>query len=285
MRVLVTGSSGRVGRAIADALVEHGHDVIGLDRIAGPATDLIGSIDDAAFVRGAMVGIEAIVHTAALHAPHVGLLPDSAFRATNVDGTRCLLDAALDVGARHFVMTSSTSIYGHALVPGDRAVWVSEALSPQPRDIYDDTKLAAETLCREAASAGLPCTVLRMSRCFPEPLREMAIFRLHRGVDLRDVAEAHRLALESRPTGFACFNISAASPFVEADCPALLRDAAAVITDRLPAVAQAFALRGWALPQTIDRIYAINHAVDALGYRPRFGIDALLAESAATSLR
>ncbi len=281
MRVLVTGSSGRVGSAIAARLAALGHAVTGLDRLVGPATALIGSIDDPAIVRRAMSGIDGVIHTAALHAPHVGVLPDAAFRATNIDGSRCLLEAALAAGVRRFVMTSSTSIYGQALVAAERAVWVTEALTPQPRDIYDETKLAAESLCREAAEAGLPCIVLRMSRCFPEPLREMAIYRLHRGVDLRDVAAAHALALAADRPGFEVFNISAASPFLIPDCPELLHNAARVIARRAPEVPPLFAARSWLLPTSIDRVYAIDHAVRTLGYRPQFGIKCLLDATSA----
>ena len=50
----------------------------------------------------------------------------------------------------------------------------------------------------------------------------MAIYRLYRGVDARDVAQAHSLALSSRLTGFQVFNISAATPFSPEDTRELL---------------------------------------------------------------
>ncbi len=84
-------------------------------------------------------------------------------------GTRLLLQASLRGLVRRFVYTSTTSLYGKALVPKDRAVWVTEELEPQARDIYDKTKIAAEAECATAATAGLTCISLRMSRCFPEP--------------------------------------------------------------------------------------------------------------------
>jgi nucleoside-diphosphate-sugar epimerase len=53
-----------------------------------------------------------------------------------------LLEAALENGAKRFVYTSTTSLYGHAMVSPEKAVWVTERLVPQPRDIYDVTKIA-----------------------------------------------------------------------------------------------------------------------------------------------
>ena len=78
-----------------------------------------------------------------------------------------------------------------------RAVWVDEQLEPQPRDIYDQTKLEAEQLVASAGGS-MTVTTLRMSRCFPEAAELMAWYRLYRGVDRRDVAEAHALALRSQ---------------------------------------------------------------------------------------
>jgi UDP-glucose 4-epimerase len=68
----------------------------------------------------------------------------------NVNGTQLLLDAARRFGVKRFVFTSTTSVYGNAMKSDRTAVWVTESLAPQPRDVYDETKLAAEALCREA---------------------------------------------------------------------------------------------------------------------------------------
>ena len=90
----------------------------------------------------ALRAAEVVVHAAALHAPHVGVADDADFRSINVDSTQALLGDAERAGVGRFVYISSTSVYGHALVPTDRAVWVDEELLPRPRDIYDETKLA-----------------------------------------------------------------------------------------------------------------------------------------------
>ena len=219
--------------------------------------------------------IDAIIHIAALHAPHVGQVSDEEFRRANVEATARLLDFALSAGAKRFVFTSTTSLYGHALESGDRAAWIDEQVEPEPRDIYDETKLAAEQLV--ASSGGsMACTSLRMSRCFPEPADLMAAYRLHRGIDRRDVAEAHALALD-REGPPATYVISAATPFQREDVEELLRDAPAVIERRCPGLIARMAAKGWRPPSSIGRVYDAGLAQRELGFRPRFGIESCLA--------
>ena len=284
-RVLVTGSSGRVGSAIARHLARD-HRVIGVDVLPGTYTRLIGSIEDPDVLARALRDAEAVVHTAALHAPQVHSEPATRFAAVNVDATRRLLELALAHGVRRLVYTSSTSVYGHALVPQDEATWVTEDLTPLPRDVYDETKLAAEALVRAAAAAGtMTCTILRMSRSFPEPAHLMATYRLYRGVDLRDVAQAHALALAHGRAGCETFNISARSPFQPADCRALLADPWKVITGYFPEAAEVYRQRRWPVPSEIDRVYVTAKAEAALGYSPRFNFADLLATLRASESR
>lgn len=212
-----------------------------------------------------------MVHTAALHAPHVGHLPAQEFRSVNVEATELLLQQAARSGVRRFVYTSSTSVYGHALVPRDRAVWVTEELAPQPRDIYDDTKLAAEALI---TGAELSTVVLRIARCFREPRATQAAHRLHRGVAVEDVARAHRLALE-RPGVRDVLNIAGPRIFTPEDTTRLWLDAPAVLNARAPHVVTLFQREGWPLPDRIDRVYDSSRAAASLGYTPEHGPDSL----------
>lgn len=276
MRIIVNGAAGLIGSAIAERLRGQ-YEVIGVDVRAAPTVGLAADCLDVADWGPAVGSVDAIVHVAALHAPHVGRRSDEDFRATNVDGTAWLLDFAVSTGVRHFVLTSTTSLYGHALEPARRAVWVDEELEPRPRDIYDATKLAAERLVEAAASANFACTSLRMSRCFPEPAALMAAYRLHRGIDRRDVAEAHALALRRDGEPYACYVISAASPFERGDCGELVDDAPAVIERRCPGLAARMAECGWAVPRSIGRVYDAGRAEGELGFRARFGIHACLA--------
>ena len=274
MRILVTGAAGLVGSGVAARLARD-HDVIGLDLEPGAAVSIVGDCMNVAEWRQKVGAVDAIVHTAALHAPHVGQRSDTDFRRVNVEATSRLLDFALDAGASHFVLTSTTSLYGRALEPDGSAVWVDESLEAQPRDIYDETKLEAERLVASADGA-MTVTSLRMSRCFPEAPELMAGYRLYRGIDRRDVAEAHALALD-RNGPPATYVISAATPFEPADCGELFDDAPAVIERRCPGLAQSLAAMGWQLPRSIDRVYDSGLAQRELGFIPHHGIESCLA--------
>jgi UDP-glucose 4-epimerase len=268
----VTGSSGRVGAAVAAALAAAGWSVRGIDLAPGSWTSIIGDLRDPQARRAALRQSQVVVHAAALHAPHVGRVDDREFHAVNVGATEALLEEAERVGVRRLVYISSTSVYGHALIPTDQAVWVDEGLEPRPRDIYDETKLAAEQL---VASAVPSSAILRIARCFPEPPPVLATHLLHRAVGLTDVAAATaRVAEQDTTTG--TFNIAGPYPFTHADCPALHHDAASVIAERLPDVAAAFHARNWPLPQTLDRVYDSSAAATAFGYRPVHGIHQML---------
>ena len=68
-----------------------------------------------------------------------------------------------------------------------------------------------------------------MSRCFPEPANLMAIYRLTRGIDVRDVANAHPCAIDKRLSGFNRFIVSDFTPFNLNDCKQLHTNASAVL--------------------------------------------------------
>lgn len=278
MRILVTGTSGKIGSTIAEYLQPQ-YEIIGLDLMPGRFTTVCGDIADRVLINKIMPGVEAIIHTASLHAPHVATHSETEFIHTNVDGVRVLLDMAQKYGVTRFIYTSTTSVYGDAMVSPDSAVWVTEELEPKPRDIYDRTKLAAEALCRDTANRhSLYCVVLRMSRCFPEPPPLMAVYRLYRGVDARDVAQAHALALFKPEEQFRIYNISALSPFQKEDLEMLATNPEIVIRKRCPMLIAEHHRRGWALPQRIDRVYVIDRAQKELGYMPKYGIAEYFAE-------
>lgn len=285
MRILLTGSSGRIGAAIG-ARLSLRHAVTGIDRKPGALTAEVIDVRDTQRLAPLLAGVDAVVHTASLHVPDLASQSATEFRAVNVEATERLLAACGEAGVRRFVYTSSTSLYGDAMLPADgAAAWVTESLPPRPRDVYDETKLAAEQACREAARAGLTCVSLRMSRCFPEDPRLVAIYRLYRGVDAADVAQAHELALAAGLAEFEIFNVSARSPFAQDDCGALLADAEALVTNRFPWVRAEFARRGWLLPRSIDRVYVVDRAIEHLGYRPEHDFASLFPGRAGRALQ
>ena len=276
MRILITGSSGQLGAEIARQLSAQ-HDIIGIDRVEGVWTHHRVNIVDREAVRSLMKGIDAVIHIASLHAPHLAIESSQAFIDVNITGTLNLLEAATERGVRRFIYTSTTSLYGLALIPHEQAVWVTEELTPQPRDMYDITKRAAEDLCQHFARKYGLCTIcLRTSRFFPEAVPLMAFYRLYRGVDVRDVARAHVLAVTNQEILFDVFNISAQSQFEQSDLPALLHDVPSVLRSRVPEALSFFTQQGWALPKSIDRVYVIERARRRLGYQPRYNFQEYL---------
>ena len=276
MKIVLTGSSGRVGRSIYSA-VSNRHEVVGVDRTPFSTTSLLGDLNDASLLRGALQDADAVIHTAALHAPHVDVIADEEFYRVNVEATRNLARLAAEAGVRRFVFTSTTALYGQAVEAG-KCAWLDEDTLPRPRTIYHRTKLDAERALADFASPTFNVRVLRMARSFPEPADQMAAYRLHRGIDIRDVADAHLLALDNPGDPFQMFVVSAATPFLVEDRGALASDAPSLIRLRAPDVAAAFAERGWRLPKTIDRVYDSGKARRLLGFTPKYGFGEVLAQ-------
>jgi nucleoside-diphosphate-sugar epimerase len=290
-RVLVTGSSGHLGEALVRVLRGQGHEVVGLDLLASPYTTVTGPVTDRAVVRRCLAGVEAVLHVATLHKPHIGSHGRRAFVDTNVSGTLTLLEESVAAGVGSFVFTSSTSVFGRALtpLPGGPATWITEDVTPVPRNIYGVTKAAAEDLCEIIArDHGLP-VVVRVARFFPEDddrdevrasydgANVKANEYLYRRVDIQDVADAHLLAMAGAPAiGFGRYIISAATPFTPADRAGLGRDAPAVVRRLFPDADAEYARRGWAMFGVIDRVYVNDRARAALGWRPRYDFRTVL---------
>jgi UDP-glucose 4-epimerase len=286
MRILVTGSSGHLGEALVRTLRETVHEVIGLDRTASPFSDTVGTIADRAVVRRCMQGVDAVIHTATLHKPHVATHSRQDFVDTNIAGTLNLLEEAVSAGVTSFVFTSTTSVFGSAMTPrrDAPAVWVTEDLRPIPKNIYGVTKSAAEDLCElHHRLHDLACVVLRTSRFFPEEDDDPALRGayadanvkaneyLYRRVELQDVVDAHLRALEKvRSIGFGRYIISATTPFLPEDLAELRGDAPAVVERRVPEYVAAYARRGWRMFPGIDRVYDNRAARRDLDWRPRY---------------
>ena len=294
MRILVTGSSGWLGRFLVPALGQAGHEPVGLDVVPGATTDIVGSVAERAVVERAVFdsGVEAIIHGGALHKPDIIRFPAQAFVDVNVTGTLNLLEVAKAAGHDRFVFTSTTSLMISDAIrreDGDAAAWLDERHGPlAPRNIYGATKLAAEALCRVAhLNDGLACIVLRTSRFFPEdddthatpsgPNLKANEF-LHRRLTVEDAVAAHIAALARAPEiGFDTFIVSAPTPFVRDDAAALKADAAAVIARYFPDAPELYARAGWVLPRSIGRVYDAGHLERRLGFRCATDFAAVLA--------
>jgi len=286
MRVLLTGSSGHLGDALGRTLRALGHDVVGLDVTAGVFTSVLGSIADAKIVTDAMRGVDAVLHTATLHKPHVVTHSRRDFLDTNIVGTLTLLEAAVAIRVAAFVYTSTTSVFGRALTPasGERTAWITEDVQPMPKNIYGVTKKAAEDLCELFhRKFTLPCLILRTSRFFPDEDDDATVRRayaddnvkvneyLYRRVDIEDVVSAHVRALERAATiGFGRYIISATTPFALADTASLRTDAPAVLARLFPEYEREYELRGWQMFPGLDRVYVNTLARRDLVWEPRW---------------
>jgi UDP-glucose 4-epimerase len=294
MTILVTGSSGHLGEALMRTLKERGLAATGLDIVAGTFTHAVGSIADRDFVRRCMNGVRTVLHVATLHKPHVGTHDREEFVETNVRGALVLLEEAVAAGVEAFVFTSTTSAFGDALAPppGEPAAWITEEVTPIPKNIYGVTKAAAEDLCQLFhRDHGLACIVLRTSRFFPEEDDNAAVRSaftldnaktnefLFRRVDIEDVVAAHLAAAERAPRlGFRKYIISATTPFTPDDLALLRADAPRAVFARIPEYAAEYARRGWRMFPSLDRVYVNAKARSELGWEPQWDFRRLMRQ-------
>jgi nucleoside-diphosphate-sugar epimerase len=103
------------------------------------------------------------------------------------------------------------------------------------------------------------------------------VHRLSRGVDVRDVADGFLRAVGAPLDDHVCVNAGGPLLFGPDDRAALVADPAAVLDRRVPWLRAAFAARGWALPERIDRVYDSTAAAAMLGHHPRRGVAHALA--------
>lgn len=293
MTILVTGSAGHLGEALMRTLRTEGRAVRGVDIKPSGFTDIVGSITDTDVVGRAMDGVEAVIHTATLHKPHVATHAYDDFVQTNIAGTLNLLEAALASKVGAFVFTSTTSTFGSALspAPGQPAAWIDESVVPVPKNIYGVTKVAAESLCELFQRRHrLPVIILRTSRFFPEEdddptvrgiySREnsQANELLYRRADIADIVTAHLLAVEKATTiGFGRYIISATTPFTRDDLVELRGGGAGVVERAYPGSTELYAGNGWTMFADFDRVYDNSAARKALGWQPRYDFAHVLA--------
>jgi nucleoside-diphosphate-sugar epimerase len=258
---------------------------------------VVGSIVDRECVRRQVQGMDAVLHAATLHKPHIDSRSRQEFVTTNVTGTLTLLEEAVAAGVPRFVFTSSTSAFGRALTPppGAPAAWITEEVADVPRNVYGVTKSAAEDLCELVhRDHGLAVVILRTSRFFPEPDDREDIRAayadanakvnelLHRRVDLADAVAAHRLALDrALEIGFGRYIITATTPFSRGHLAELSTDAPAAVRRLFPDYEAVYSERGWSMFPSIDRVYVNDRARRELGWSPRYDFRSALDRLAA----
>ncbi len=214
-RVLVTGASGLIGRHVVAALLDSGYEARTFCRTrVRPDFDAVehvaGDVRDAGALFAAAKGCDAVIHTAALYS--YARRDHQSMEATNVLGTRNVLDAAARAGARRVVVTSSCATCGP--VAGRPADERDEAPGWEMSVPYKRTKILAERAALRRAAHGAdvvivnPTTTVGALDRRPTPsgcmVRDVLSGRI-RGyiasgglnvVAAADVARGHVLALE-----------------------------------------------------------------------------------------
>jgi nucleoside-diphosphate-sugar epimerase len=221
--IIVTGGSGKAGRAVVADLTGHGYHVRNVDVAAGRDPDaptLDADLTDLGLTIDALKGADAVVHLAAIPAPNV--LPDEATFRINTMSTYNVFSAAVTLGLERVVWASSETLIGlpfHREQP--RYAPIDEAHPRLPESHYALSKLMGEDMAGQFSRwSGLPIVGLRFSNIMePADYRRFPGFsadphlrswNLWGYVDARDVAQASRRALEADVAGADNFLIAAA---------------------------------------------------------------------------
>src|SRR6476469_728717 len=238
-RVVVTGGSGKLGRAVVSDLLEHGWEVHNLDRVPADACPYTRvDLTDYGQVVEALTGIDdryqdvdAVVHLAAIPAP--GMTANATTFANNVPSTYNVFSAARLAGIRNVVWASSETVLGLPFDTPPPYLPVDEDYPPRPESTYSLVKTLEEQmavqLCRWDPS--LKMIGLRFSNVmYPADYQGFAAFQqdetlrkwnLWGYIDARDGAQAVRLALGHQSTGADVFIIANADTVMTRSSAAL----------------------------------------------------------------
>ena len=269
----MTGGSGKAGRVVVRDLVEHGHDVLNVDRAPSPDSYspdspiplLLADLTDFGQALEALSGADAVVHLAAIPSPGHATA-DQVFR-TNVTSTHTVFAAAARLGLKRVVWASSETTLG---LPFDRPpdyAPVDEA-HVYPETSYALSKVLGEEMARQFSRwSGVPIIGLRFSNIlvrddyqrFPtywdDPHARK--WNLWGYVDESHVAQSVRLALEADVAGADSFIVAAADTVMK-------RPSRDLMAEVFPGVPVADTVTG------TDTLLSIDKARRLLGYSPEF---------------
>ncbi|HVP75048.1 MAG TPA: NAD(P)-dependent oxidoreductase [Gaiellaceae bacterium] len=269
-RMVVTGGSGKAGRAVVRDLLAHGEDVLSVDLVRSPelpCEQLVADLTDFGETVESLRGAEAVVHLAAIPAP--GLRPDELTFRVNTTSTYNVFSAAPLLGLTRVVWASSETVLG---LPFERErpayAPIDEDHPLYPEYSYALAKLISEEMARQFHRwTGIPYLGLRFSNVmepddyarFPgfwdDP--ELRRWNLWGYVDARDVAQACRLALRGDAGGAEVFIVAAADTVMN-------RPSAELMAEVYPDVE----IRGEL--DEFETLLAIGKARRLLGYEPAY---------------
>lgn len=244
-KVLVTGGSGKLGRAVLRDLVTHGYDVLNVDQhpLADPVcpsvrVDLTNFGEVAAAILGGVDErkgpFDAVVHLAAIPAP--GLAANARIFANNVPTTYNVFEACRLAGIKNVVFASSETVLGLPFDTPPPYAPVDEQYYPRPESAYSLGKLLDETMAAQFCrwDPALRIVGLRFSNVMnPEDYRAFPKFdadptsrkwNLWGYIDARDGAQAVRRAIQADFTGFEAFIIANADTVMGRSSMSLLAE-------------------------------------------------------------
>ncbi len=268
-KIVVTGASGKAGRAVVRTLLDHDHDVLAIDVVSPSepsAPFLLADLTDYGQTVECLAAQDAVVHLAAI--PASGIRTEETTFRTNMSSTYNVFEAARLLGLRRVVWASSETILG---LPFEREqpayAPIDEDHPAYPESSYAVSKVLSEELGRQLHRwTGTPYVALRFSNImephdyegFPSYWDDPNLRRwnLWGYVDARDVAESCRLAVEAE-IGAEHFIVAAADTVMN-------RPSRELMAEVYPAV-QYQPTAG-----DFDTLLSIEKARKLLGYEPRW---------------
>jgi nucleoside-diphosphate-sugar epimerase len=275
-KIVVTGGSGKAGRACVKDLLAHGYEVFNVDRVApaekacpfiladladfGQAIEALSSVDFGPH------GVDGIVHLAAIPTPM--LYTNSVTFANNTLSTYNVFEAARRLGIKNIVWASSETVLGLPFDVPPVYLPIDEEAPPRPESAYSLSKLLGEEMAKQFCrwDASLKIVGLRFSNIMePKDYARFAGFdsdseerkwNLWGYIDARDAAQAVRRALEAPIRGAEVFIIANAETV-------MLRSDSDLLAEVFPGVS----VRKRDLGQN-ETLLSIEKAKRLLGYQP-----------------
>jgi nucleoside-diphosphate-sugar epimerase len=227
-RVVVTGGSGKVGRACVNDLLAHGYDVVNID-VTPPKeqkcpftqidlTDYGQVIEAFSGIDDRYKGVDAVVHLGAIPAP--GLRANAYTFKNNSLSSYNVMSAVRRLGIKNLVWASSETVLGLPFDVSPPYVPVDEEYPPRPESSYSLAKTLDEEMARQFCrwQPDLKIIGLRLSNVmevadyqrFPSFDTDASLrkWNLWAYIDARDAAQAIRKSLEYTGTGFEVFIIA-----------------------------------------------------------------------------
>jgi len=273
--IVVTGGSGKAGRACIQDLLAHQYEVASVD-LARPSDPNLpfsrADLTDFGQTVAALSGIDervrnvtAVVHLAAIPAP--GLATNAVTFATNTISTYNVFEAARQLGIKNVVWASSETVLGLPFDIPPPYVPIDEEYPGRPESAYSLSKLVGEEMAKQFCrwDPELKIIGLRFSNIMePEDYARFAGFQddarkrkwnFWGYIDARDAAQATRLALEAKIIGAEVFIIANADSVMRRDNQSLLREVFPNVPHK----------RSFGPNETL---LAIDKARSVLGYKP-----------------